>query len=70
MGAHNLTEPHRGEGGTEEIVCGLVADRAVGLPLARDLADGGQARPLMLLLQPVDESMLVQTKASRVSIRP
>jgi hypothetical protein len=46
MATHDVGGPHRGKVGTEEIVCGLVADRTVGLPLTRDLTYGGQARPL------------------------
>lgn len=54
VGTHDVGEPHRGEVTTEEIVCDPVAGRTVGLPPRRDLTYGGQARPLMLLLQPVD----------------
>ena len=54
MGAHDLAEPCRRESRTEKIICGLAADRAVDLAPARDLADGGEARPPVLLLQPAD----------------
>ena len=54
MGACDLGEATRGERRTEQVIRRLGAGLASHFAVADHLADGGEARPLMLFLQPAD----------------